>query len=193
MNRRLLGCLFELAEAAALSVVVFLLVQYFAAQPYQVQQSSMERTLESGEYVLVDKLSPLFQSYQRGDIVVFDPPPSWGADPDTPYVKRVIAVGGDQIDIHDGNVYVNGVKLDESYVFKGDVTAPVDPARHVWTLQPGQLFVMGDHRSVSTDSRAHGPIDQSVVIGRALLRYWPIDKMGILPPAHLPPIPSPAP
>ncbi len=177
---------------AALGLAAILLIQYFVAQPYQVQQSSMEDTLSSGQFVLVDKLSPRFDNFHRGDIIVFDAPASWGAS-SAPYVKRVIAVGGDVLDLHDGNVYVNGVKLQEKYVFSGDTTKPTDLTHHSWTLQPGQLFVMGDHRSVSKDSRIYGPIDESCVIGRAFLRYWPLDKLGMMPPPQLPAIPSPAP
>jgi signal peptidase I len=182
-----------MAETLALSLVAILLIQYFAAQPYRVQESSMEDTLSPDEYVLVDKLSPNFVSYHRGDIIVFNPPSGWATNSDTPFVKRIIGLGGDTVDIHDGYVWVNGLKLVEDYVFKGDTTKPVDQAHHTWTVKPGQLFVLGDHRSVSQDSRSFGPIDQSAVIGRALFRYWPLDKLGAMPPAKLPPIPTAAP
>src|SRR4029079_4910455 len=104
-----LGCLIEIVETLVLTLIIFWVIQSFVAQPFKVQQVSMERTLEPEQYVLVDKLTPRFDPYKRGDIVVFDPPESW---PDSgsgqPYIKRVIGIGGDTIELRDGLVYVNG-------------------------------------------------------------------------------------
>ena len=187
MNRHLLGCLFELLETLLLTLIVFLVVQLFVAQPYQIQQMSMENTLAPNQYVLVDKLTPRFDDYHRGDIVVFTPPAGWAQDATgTPYIKRVIGVAGDTVDIHDGHVFVNGTQLDEPYIFEGQPTEPTDPNNHTWKLKDGELFVMGDHRADSQDSRAFGPIQKSTVIGRAWLRYWPLDQFGILPSAKSP-------
>ena len=187
MNRRLLGCLFELLETLLLTLIVFLLVQLFVAQPYQIQQMSMENTLAPNQYVLVDKLTPRFDDYHRGDIVVFTPPVGWAQDATgTPYIKRVIGVAGDTVDIHDGHVFVNGTQLDEPYLFEGQPTEPADPNIHTWKLKDGELFVMGDHRADSQDSRAFGPIQKSTLIGRAWLRYWPLDQFGILPSSKSP-------
>ena len=84
----------------------------------------MEHTLEPDQYVLVDKLTPRFDNYKRGDIVVFTPPADWAQDDGTPFIKRVIGVGGDTVEIRDGGVYVNGMALDEPYIF---ADAPGDP------------------------------------------------------------------
>lgn len=181
MTRRPLGCLFEIVETLILTLVIFLVIQTFVAQPYRVEQQSMQHTLEPDQYVLVDKLTPRFDDYSRGDIVVFDPPPAWlnGAQ-STPYIKRVIGLPGDVVEIHDGSVWVNGTRLDEPYVYGGAPTVTTaDPSR--WVVPAGDLFVMGDHRAESADSRVFGPIPRSSVIGRAWLRYWPLDKIGILP------------
>lgn len=194
MKRRLLGCLFELAETFALGLAAVLLIQLFVAEPYKVPPASMEDTLSSGQFVLVDKLSTRFDSYHRGDIVVFNPPSTWGSNPSgKPLVKRVIAVGGDIVDIRDGSVFVNNTKLQEDYVHKGDTTLPSDPSQHAWTLMPDQLFLMGDYRSISVDSRKYGAIDKSAVIGRAFVRYWPLDKFEIMGSKKQPPAPSPTP
>ena len=108
MKRRSLGCALELLETLLLALIVFMVVQMFVAQPYQVQQESMENTLMPDQYVLVDKLSPLFDDYNQGDIVVFTPPEGWSHDKaNTPFIKRVIGLPGDKIDIHDGKVFVN--------------------------------------------------------------------------------------
>ena len=182
------GCLFEIIETLVLTLVIFLVIQNFVAQPYQVKQQSMQRTLEPDQYVLVDKLTPRLDPYERGDVVVFTPPASWTGD-DTPYIKRVIGLGGDLIEIRDdGHVYIDGIELEEPYVYlvdgvPQDTTAP--PDRDRWTIPAGELFLMGDHRSNSADSRVFGPVPVEQIIGRAWLRYWPLDTFGILAtPTH---------
>ena len=190
-RRQRLGCLLEIAETLLLTLIVFWALQTFVAQPYQVKQSSMEQTLEEDQYVLVEKVTPHFDSYSRGDIVVFNPVHREGscdsatsAAPNSrqvPYIKRVIGEPGDTVSIHDGLAFVNDVALDEPYVFEG----PTDPTSEQtsWTVPSDRLFLMGDHRSNSTDSRSPtiGPICIRDVIGKAWLRYWPLDQLGILP------------
>ncbi|HEY4190053.1 MAG TPA: signal peptidase I [Candidatus Limnocylindrales bacterium] len=187
MTRRLPRWIVDVVETLVLTLVAFFVIQTFVAQPFQVHQTSMESTLEPGQYVLVDKLTPRWSPYQRGDIVVLHPPNGWeeGDDP-TPFIKRVIGLPGDQIEIRDdGHVYVNGQALDEDgYTYKdpaGD-SQPTTPLSDTssWTLGSDELFVMGDHRESSADSRAFGPIAVSSVIGRAFLRYWPASTFGIL-------------
>jgi signal peptidase I len=184
-QRPAVGCLFEIVETLVLTLIIFLVIQNFVAQPYKVQQMSMERTLEPEQYVLVDKITPRFDTYKRGDIVVFHPPADWGND-DTPFIKRVIGEGGDTVEIRDGDVLINGTVIDEPYVYEDDLTGePQDTTAALdqtsWTIPSGELFLMGDHRSNSADSRTFGPVDVEQVIGRAWLRYWPIDAFGILP------------
>ena len=180
---RALGCLFEVVETLVLTVLIFLGIQTFVAQPYQVEQESMENTLLPGQYVLVDKLTPRWAAYERGDIVVFRPPEGFQAENDTPFIKRVIGLPGDTVEVRDGSVYVNGARLTEAYVL-ADVgeggTEPGPDGTTRWTVPAGDLFVMGDHRPASEDSRAFGPIEISSVLGRAWLRYWPLDRVGIL-------------
>jgi signal peptidase I len=207
MRKRLGGCLLEIVETIVLTIVIFFLVQHFVAQPYQIQQVSMENTLQPGQYVLVDKLSPLWSDYKRGDVIVFEPPKGYQEDgQDIPFIKRVIGVAGDLVEIkHDDvggwGVFVNGVRLDEPYVYLDQPTTPLTDTAS-WRVPDGQLFVLGDHREASQDSRYFGPIPKSSVIGRALLRYWPIKEFGIIeagkyqgvPDAsHAPAAPSPSP
>ena len=184
-QRPALGCLFEVVETLVLTVVIFLGIQTFVAQPYKVQQTSMEMTLLPDQYVLVDKLTPRWSDYTRGDVVVFDPPPTWVGGTGVPYIKRVIGLPGDHIELKDGRVYVNGSVIDEPYVYtENGVRQSTDPfagAPSEWLVPQGQLFVMGDHRHDSSDSRTFGPVDVSHVIGRAWLRYWPIDAFEPLP------------
>ncbi|HVL53426.1 MAG TPA: signal peptidase I, partial [Vitreimonas sp.] len=184
-QRPALGCLFEIVETLALTLIIFFVIQTFIAQPYRVEQQSMEQTLEPDQYVLVDKLTPRFDSYKRGDIVVFNPPIDWIQGEGTPFIKRVIGVAGDDVEIRDdGLVYVNNVALDEPYLFAVDgeqqpTTTSTEPPR--WTVADGELFVMGDHRMSSSDSRTFGSIRIDNVIGRAWLRYWPFDTFTVLP------------
>src|SRR4029078_12697638 len=109
----MLGCLFEIVETLVLTLIIFLVIQNFVAQPYKVQQMSMEHTLEPDQHVLVDKLTPRLDVYKRGDIVVFTPPNDWAPEDQTPFIKRVIGVGGDEVEIRDGLVYVNRTGLRE--------------------------------------------------------------------------------
>ncbi len=205
MNLRWRGCLLEIVETVVLTIVIFFLVQHFVAQPYQIMQVSMERTLEPGQYVLVDKVSPNVSDYKRGDVIVFEPPAGYQEDgKDIPFIKRVIGVAGDLVEVHDDAVWVNGVKLDEPYVFDGQPTTPLS-GQASWRVPKDQLFVLGDHREQSQDSRVFGPIAKSTVIGRAWLRYWPIGKFSLIgsasyqgipnasPAALLPASPTPAP
>jgi signal peptidase I len=166
------GCLLEVLETIILTLVIFFVVQNFVAQPYQILGVSMEPTLENGQYVLVDKISPHFSDYKRGDVVVLEPPAGYDENgSNVPFIKRVVGVGGDTVEVKDGAVYVNGAKLYEPYVYTGEETDPLT-SQSVWQVPPGYLFVMGDHRDESEDSRLFGPIPESTVIGRAWLRYW---------------------
>jgi signal peptidase I len=206
VSRRPLGCLIEIAETLVLTIVIFWLIQSFVAQPYKVEQESMEDTLMPQQYVLVDKLSPHFDAYSRGDIVVFNPllrEDSCNADaadasvdgtPVTPYIKRVIGEPGDDVKLVDGKVVVNGVKLNEPYVRNGVPTEPLSDQTE-WHVPADRLFLMGDHRDNSTDSRSDqiGMVCIRDVIGRAWLRYWPINTLGILQTPTYPDVPSASP
>jgi signal peptidase I len=175
------GCAIELIETLALTLVIFFVIQTFIAQPFQVQQYSMERTFEQGQYVLVDRLSHLWNPYGIGQVIVFQPP-AGVAEGNDPFIKRVIGVGGDTIELRDGQVYVNGVQLDEPYLYHDDAgnAQPTEATggQSRWVVPAGDLFVMGDHREVSDDSRIFGPIPVSSVIGRVVLRYWPPSAFG---------------
>lgn len=200
VSRKPLGCLIEIAETLILTIVIFWLIQTFVAQPFKVQQQSMEPTLEPEQYVLVDKITPKFDSYSRGDVVVFNPvlhdgnqcaaPLEQGSTVDlVPYIKRVIGEPGDVIELADGQVYVNGALVEEPYVYG----APTEPLAEdeSWTVEQGRLFVMGDNRENSIDSRSRdiGQVCVGDVVGRAFVRYWPINTFGILQTPTYPDVP----
>jgi signal peptidase I len=177
--------LLEIVETLVLTIVIFVGIQTFVAQPYKVEQRSMQATLQPGEYVLVDKLTPRWAPYARGDIVVFDPPATFAAETHgVPLIKRVIGLPGDHLELRDGKVIVNGTALAEPYLYRGTdgATESTDPRTETadWVVPDGSLFVMGDHRQDSSDSRIFGPIEIAHVIGRAWLRYWPLGAFGVL-------------
>jgi signal peptidase I len=177
------GWVIEIVETLALTLVIFLVIQNFIAQPFEVQGPSMETTFLDGQYVLVDRISHYWAPYAHGQVVVFNPGEGID-DRGYPFIKRIIGVPGDTVEVKDGKVFVNGTAIDEPYLFRGEdgQVEPTDATsnQHRWTVGPGELFVMGDHRQVSEDSRYFGPIPQSSVIGRAVLRYWPLSSFGLI-------------
>jgi signal peptidase I len=201
----------ELVTIVVAAAVLTLLVKAFVVQVYRIPSASMEDTLLVGDRVLVNKLVYHFRSIDRGDIVVFNGQGSWGPDEPPPssdpvvrviddalagiglhsgatfYIKRVIGLPGDHVACcTDGKVTVNGVPLNEtSYIFPGN--APSVQTFSV-TVPPGRLWVMGDHRLDSDDSRGHmigypdeGTIPENEVVGRAFMVIWPPSQFGDLP------------
>jgi signal peptidase I len=173
----------EIATTVGLAVILYLIITTFIVQTFRVEQTSMQNTLQSGEHLLIDKITPRFDDYSRGDIIVFHPN---GATDETPYIKRVIGVGGDHIEISDGLVHINGTALDETaYTFPEPGRNEPTEAKFSgseWDVPDGQLFVLGDHRQRSTDSRnaSVGMVDVDHVVGRAWLRFFPLDTFGIV-------------
>jgi signal peptidase I len=166
-TRRSLGCLLEIVETLVLTLVIYLLIHNFIAQPFEVEQDSMFPTILEHEYVLIDKLSPRFSEYDRGDIVVFQPPEGFEQG-GVPFIKRVIGLPGDTVTLENGRVFVTPpggarVTLSEPYVVVIDgaraPSMPRDAERtSEWTVPEGEYFVMGDNRPQSQDSRFFGPI-----------------------------------
>lgn len=175
--RNRVGLARTLAETLVGTLVLFVLLQTFVGRTYAVEQTSMEPTLEPDQRLIVDRLTPNFDPYKPGDIVVFDAP--WLVDQRGPLIKRVIAVAGSVVEIVDGRVVVNGIELDEPYTFGGEPTLPTTEQTR-WIVPVGSVFVLGDHRAVSVDSRAFGPIQISAIVGRAWLRFLPLEDAALL-------------
>jgi len=175
----------EIATTVGLAVVLYLVITSFVVQTFRVEQQSMLDTLQPQEHLLIDKLTPRFDDYARGDIVVFHPN---GERDKTPFIKRVIAVGGEHVEIRGGAVWIDGVRLEEDDYTYRDPDSGVNEAttatgqRSEWDVPEGSLFVLGDHRQESTDSRraSVGLVDTDDVVGRAWLRFFPLDTLGIL-------------
>ena len=153
----------------SLAISAFIII--FLYQPVKVEGTSMMPSLEDQERIFVNKFVYRLEPIERGDIVVFKYP----RDPSKSYIKRVIGMAGDRIRIDGGQVYVNGRALDENYV-PAEYT---DSRSYPETVVPPQkYFVLGDHRSMSQDSREFGPVSQGLIYGKAVFGYWPMDKLG---------------
>ncbi len=156
-----------------LSVGVSAFIIFFLYQPVRVEGTSMNPALEDQDRLFINKLAFEVGEIHHGDVVVFRYP----HDHTKSYIKRVIGLPGDIVRIDHGRVFVNNKYLPEPYVparFADDRTQPN------LELNPGQFFVMGDHRSISSDSRDFGPVSRDLIYGKAAFVYWPVDQAGVV-------------
>ena len=186
MLRKLIGLVKGLFEWILVFVIAFacvMLIRAYVIEPYTVPTGSMEPTILAGDNVFAQKVSlALGQDVEAGDIVVFYNPDST-SDHDI-LVKRVIAVGGQTVDLVDGVVYVDGVALDEDYT-QGSTYALASTLAGVevsypYTVPEGYVWLMGDNRENSADSRYFGAVSCESLIGIVCARYWPLDRIGLL-------------
>lgn len=179
----------EYAEAIIIALVLALFIRTFVVQAFKIPSGSMEPTLEIGDHILVNKFIygikiPFtsirllsFKQPQRGDVVVFVYP----ADPSKDFIKRVVAIGGDTVKLVNKKLYINGVEVPDPHaVYKDDGAFSTDPQRREnigpVTVPPGQLFVLGDNRDRSLDSRIWGFVPVNEVRGKAFIIYWSWDS-----------------
>lgn len=162
----------EWVVSLGIAVIVAMLFQTYVYAQSEVHNVSMQNTLVEGQRLIEDKWSYRFHEPKHGDIVIINGPES-----ELRLIKRVIALPGDVVDIRNGAVYLNGKAIEEQYVkgqtLSGNIEIP-------FTVQADQLFVMGDNREHSMDSRALGPIARSSIEGKAVYRIWPLPKFGDL-------------
>jgi signal peptidase I len=190
----------EILETVLLAAVIFFGVRLLVLN-FQVEGSSMLPNLHNQELLLVNRNAygevdlnkwlnylPLveregtwvvweFDPPERGDIVVFDPP---GSSDGKPYIKRVLALEGETVEVKNGSVYVNGTQVEEPYIQDGITDCYSDEAC-TWTVPEGNVWVMGDNRRNSSDSRAFGPVPVENIIGKAIITYWPVEDIGLVP------------
>jgi signal peptidase I len=162
--------LIEIVVIVAAAFALAMLVQAFIVKPFTIHQVSMEPTLHEGDRVLISRLSYHFHKPKAGDVVVLHSPMNAKED----LVKRIVAVGDDTVAVHDGHLFVNGVAAVEPYLNEQDFRGEYPETK----IPKGQVFVMGDNRNNSGDSRLFGPIDVDSIIGRAFAVYWPIGDWG---------------
>jgi len=156
-------------SALVVGVLVLLAVRFAVAEPFRIPSASMEPTLRPGDHVVVDKVAYRLGEPRRGDLVAFDDPRGGGA-----LLKRVAALPGDRVEIRDGVLFVDDGRVPERYVdyemVDGEYFGPVRVPR-------GRVFVLGDNRGNSDDSRDYGAVPRSALIGRVELRVWPLDGL----------------
>jgi signal peptidase I len=159
----------EIVETALLTLIVFLVLNTLTGR-FQVRGSSMQRTLDDGQYLVVSKLAYWLRPPKRGDIIVFHPPNGLSDD----YIKRIVGLPGEQIRVRRGEVVVDGVALREPYV--------VNPGAYSgsWKLGSDEYFVLGDNRGNSSDSHTWGTLPRENIIGKAWLSYWPPEAWGLV-------------
>lgn len=155
------------------AVVTAFLIITFLYQPVRVDGTSMMPELRDHERLFINKIEYRFEPIHRDDVIVFHYP----RNPVKSYIKRVIAGPGDELRIDDGQVYVNGKRIPEPYV---PVQYQDDRSYPDTVLAANQYFVMGDHRLISSDSRDFGPVDRSLIYGKAVFVYWPANDMGVV-------------
>jgi signal peptidase I len=165
--------LWELVHDLSVAVLFCFFLITFVAQAFRVQGTSMLPLLEDSERIIVNKFVYRFHSIQRGDVVVFWYP----KDPSVSFIKRVVGVPGDTVELRRGSLIVNGRRVDEDYVqpfFNDDEShSRVDVAK-------GYYYVLGDHRNSSNDSRSWGEVPEKYIYGKAVFRFWPLSKIGFI-------------
>ncbi len=185
----------ELPGLLLVALTIAVLIKTFVIQPFYIPSGSMLPTLEIDDRVMVSKLHYRFGDPKPGDIVVFESPYTSQDDEsflqavaeaileavgvangEEDLIKRVVATEGQTVEIHDNRVFVDGVPIEEPYLMPGSRMQDEAPT----TVPSGHVFVMGDNRSASSDSRVFGPIPVSSIVGKAVFRIWPLDRLGTL-------------
>lgn len=176
--KQIIEFVMDILETIVFVGSLFIVIYLFILTPNQVKGASMEPTFHSGDYILTSRITYKFRNPQRGDVIVFRSP----KNPDIEYIKRIIGLPGDKILIENGEVYVNGIKLEETYI---------SAKTNLWeggyvqegvsiTVPENHVFVMGDNRPRSSDSREFGPIPIESIIGQVFYRYFPASVMGAI-------------
>lgn len=170
--------IFEVVKIVVISLAIIIPVRYFLIQPFYVKGASMEPSFYDHEYLIIDEISYRFREPRRGEIVVFKYP----RDPSQYFIKRIIGLPGEKIEIKDGEIYIytretnRRVQLDESYLLEGMET--FISKEGIKELGNDEYYILGDNRHYSKDSRSFGPVKESFIVGRVLFRGWPPGKIG---------------
>ena len=179
----------DFVETIAVSLSIFLVIYLFLMQPHQVNGQSMVPNFQNGEYVMTDKVTYKMRDPARGEIIVFHAPVAAGCVEGTgcDFIKRIIALPGDVVEVKQGAIWVNGQALTEDYI-PSDFETNTGRATQGTTITLGadEYFVCGDNRPYSSDSRTWGAITRDEIIGRVFLRYWPPSAMGVVRAATYP-------
>lgn len=158
-------------ETLLLAIVLFLVINTLTGR-YQVHGHSMDPSLQDGQYLLASKVTYWLHAPERGDVVVLNPP---GDQSDVPYIKRVIGVPGDVVEVRDRRVWINGIAINEPYINE----PPNYPGN--WVLGADDYLVLGDNRNRSSDSHSWGVLPRENILGKAVFSYWPPENWGLIP------------
>jgi signal peptidase I len=176
--------LLDTIQAIVLAFSIFIIFYLFLFQPHQVKGSSMYPSFQDGEFILTNKISYRFEDPQRGDVIVFKAPESEPcSEIECEYIKRLIALPGERIKVQNGKIYINGELLVESDYLAETLqtgTGSFLPEGVEKVIPDGYYLPLGDNRPFSRDGREFGPIPRQSIIGKAWLRYWPFNKVGIV-------------
>lgn len=173
----------ETIQAIVLALSIFIIVYLFLFQPHQVKGKSMYPNFDDGEFILTNKISYRFGSPQRGDVIIFKPPKSEPcAEIECEYIKRIIALPGERIMVSNGHYFINDKLLGEPYLASDLYTNPgsflSDGIER--TVPEGYYLPSGDNRPASRDGREFGPVPINSIVGKAWLRYWPLNKIKMI-------------
>jgi signal peptidase I len=159
----------EVLETILLTIILFAVINAVTGRS-QVNGSSMQDTLHDGQYLIISKLAYWIRPPQRGDIIVLHPPKNPGED----YIKRIVGLPGERVEMRDGTIWIDGIVLEEPYV------SSVPSYGGQWALQDGEYLVLGDNRQDSDDSHKWGPLPVEDIVGKAWLTYWPPERWGLV-------------
>ena len=168
--------IFELIKIVVVSLIIIIPIRYFIIQPFYVKGASMEPNFYDHEYLIIDEISYRFHELKRGEAIVFRYP----RNPQEYFIKRIIGLPGEKIQIKDGSIFIfnkeypGGTLLEESYL-SGEVKT-YNTNEEIISIKNNEVFVLGDNRNASKDSRSFGPVEKSFIIGRVLFRGWPFDR-----------------
>ena len=178
------GFILDFIQSIVLALAVFVLLYLFVAQPNEVKGSSMLPNFVDKEFLLTEKISYYLGEPQRGDVVIFKAPSSEPCAADEcEYIKRSIGVPGDRVMVREGQVYLNGQLLDQTFLPNGVVTVEGEYSKEgeEEIVPSGEYLCFGDNRQHSRDGREFGPIKKELIVGKAFFKYWPISSVGLVP------------
>lgn len=176
--KKIYAFFFDTIQTFILAGAIFLVLYAFILRPFQVSGDSMYPTYKDHEYILTNIVGLRFGELKRGDVIVFKAP----TDPDKDFIKRVIGLPGDMVSIKQGFVYVNNKKVNESKYLKDDIKTPQGAflrEGELVTIPAEHVFVMGDNRQFSSDSREWGFLNEKDIIGKSFFVYWPLNASRI--------------
>jgi len=174
----IIGFFFDFLETTVVALSIFVVAYLFLIQPHEIKGNSMEPNLHNNEYILTDKISYRFSEPARGDIIIFKAP----NNPEVDYIKRIIGLPGERVKIQNGRVYINGKLLNEPYLKDlTNISSGYMKEGEEIVVPKDTYLAFGDNRPHSSDSRDFGPVPSNLIIGKAILRYWPLPQFGLLP------------